>query len=86
MPSKPKYSLHKSTGQARVIIDRRHHSLGAFGSPESKERYDELVEAWLSKQDIDDITLTVDELVILSVNHAKEYYGTRGSNTMTDRS
>ena len=35
----PKYALHKSTGQARVIIDGRHHYLGKFGSPESRQKY-----------------------------------------------
>ncbi len=39
----PSYRLHKATGQARVIIDGRHHYLGPHGSAESKARYEDLV-------------------------------------------
>ena len=36
----PAYRLHKSSGQARVIINREHHYLGRYGTPESLEKYD----------------------------------------------
>ena len=40
---RPAYQLHKATGQAKVRIDGRDFYLGLYGSPESRERYDELV-------------------------------------------
>ena len=46
MPKKPripKYSLHKPSGRARVIIDGRHIFLGKYGSPESHEKYRAIV-------------------------------------------
>ena len=40
---KPAYTLYKPTGQARVRIDGKDHDLGRFRSPESRNRYDELI-------------------------------------------
>ena len=42
-PHVPAYKLHKTTGQARVIIRGRHHYLGPYGSPESREKYGRLI-------------------------------------------
>ena len=42
-PRIPKYSLHKSSGRARVILNGRHIFLGKYGSEESLERYNRLV-------------------------------------------
>ena len=39
----PSYRLHKPSGQARVIIDRRHIYLGKYGSPESWEKYRRII-------------------------------------------
>jgi hypothetical protein len=39
----PSYRLHKPSGQARVIIDRRHIYLGKYGSPESWEKYHRII-------------------------------------------
>ena len=39
----PGYKLHKPSGQARVIIRGRHHYLGPYGSPESREKYARLL-------------------------------------------
>ena len=39
----PKYGLHKSTGQARVVINDEHVYLGAYGSPQSREKYARLI-------------------------------------------
>jgi len=35
----PKYSLHKPSGRARVVIAGKQVYLGVYGSPESRERY-----------------------------------------------
>ena len=39
----PSYRLHKPSGQARVIINRKHYYLGKYGTPESLEKYHRLV-------------------------------------------
>jgi hypothetical protein len=72
---KPAHSLHKSAGQARVRINRKDHYLGKYGSPESRERYDDLIAEWcLRNGDTIRYSLTVDELAIMFVEHAEEYY------------
>jgi hypothetical protein len=47
---KPKYALHKPSGQARVRIEGTDHYLGAYGTPVSRERYDDLIAEWFAKQ------------------------------------
>ena len=42
----PAYLLHQATGQARVRINGKDIYLGPFGSPESKERYREVLQEW----------------------------------------
>lgn len=71
---RPAYSLHKPTGQARVRIDGRDHYLGEFGSPESRERYDDYVSEWLTRQDTSRLTLLIDDLAVLYLKHADAYY------------
>jgi integrase len=39
----PAYVHHKATGQARVRINGKDYYLGKYGSPESHDRYDELI-------------------------------------------
>ena len=80
MPSKrkPGYLLHKPTGQARVRIDGRDHYLGPYGSPESRERYEDLIAEWFAKQgDVTAYTLQVDELCLMFMNFADGYYRRR---------
>ena len=47
----PKYQLHKATGQARVRIKGRDIYLGKYLSPESKQRYRQVIADWLKNQD-----------------------------------
>ncbi|MEX2286972.1 MAG: site-specific integrase [Planctomycetaceae bacterium] len=79
---KPSYLLHKPTGQARVRIDGKDYYLGSFGSPESREHYDDLLAEWLARNgDMRRYTLTVDELCLLFTYHAKTYYRKNGEQT-----
>ena len=72
---KPSYSLHKPTGQARVRIDGRSYYLGKYGTPESRERYEGLIAEWFARNgDASRYSLTVDDLALLFVDHAKSYY------------
>ena len=58
---KPAYLLHKATGQARCRINRKDHYLGRYGSPESREKYDELVAEWFARNgDTSRHDLTID--------------------------
>ena len=43
----PKYQLHKATGQARVRINGHDIYLGKYRSPESEERYRQVIADWL---------------------------------------
>lgn len=78
---KPSYLLHQSTGQARVRIDGKDHYLGAYGSPESRDRYDDLIAEWFTRQDVKRATLTVDDLALLYMRFAESYYVKDGSQT-----
>jgi hypothetical protein len=78
---RPAYLLHKPTGQARVRVDGRDHYLGAHGSPESRDRYDDLVADWLIRQDTSRVTLVVDDLCTLYLEHANQHYRKDGVPT-----
>jgi len=70
---KPLYLFHKPTGQARVRIDGKDRYLGVYRTPESRERYEELVREWmLGNGQVDRFALTIDELAIRFVQHARE--------------
>jgi integrase len=44
----PSYRQHKPSGQAVVTLSGKDHYLGRYDSPESHQRYDELVAQWLA--------------------------------------
>jgi hypothetical protein len=72
---KPGYLLHKPTGQPRVRIDGKDVYLGVYGSPESRDRYDEIITEWFANQgDISACTLTVDDLCLMFLDFAEGYY------------
>ena len=79
---KPAYLLHKATGQARVRIGGKDRYLGAYGSPESKARYEEIVTEWLLRHtDSLKSQLRLDELALLYLEHARSYYVKNGKQT-----
>jgi len=43
---KPSYRLHKASKQAIVTLSGQMYYLGEFGSPESKQRYLQLIGEW----------------------------------------
>lgn len=78
----PKYSLHKATGQARVWIDGQDHYLGPYDSPESKQRYRELIDKWrLRQENPTESNITVGQLVLLYDEHIASYYVKDGKPT-----
>lgn len=78
---KPGYWCHKPSGQAYVRIDGRDIYLGEYDSPESRDRYDELIRDWTLKQSTDRFALTVDELALRYLEHAQRHYVKNGQET-----
>lgn len=77
MPARkrPRYLLHKPSGQARVILNGKHHYLGAYDSLESHQRYEQLIAEWiLPDGDLTKFDLSVSELCLLSVEHAVQHF------------
>jgi integrase len=85
----PAYQLHRGSGQAKVRIQGKDIYLGPHGSPQSRERYEELVRKLLSdrqraelarKAEISD-QLTIAELVSAYLKHCRSYYVKAGRLT-----
>lgn len=76
----PGYLLHKPTGQARVRLDGRDHYLGVFDTPESWERYHQLLAArkcpgaLVAPSAPTRPEVTVTELAARFFQHAQTYY------------
>ena len=72
---KPAYLHHKATGQARCRINGKDHYLGSYGSPQSREKYAELIDEWFARNgDTSRHDLTIDDLAILFLKFAANYY------------
>jgi len=92
----PSDRLHKPSSQARVIIDGEHIYLGRFGTPESREKYDQLIAEWLAAgrksgaiggvAGIPSAGFTINELILAFWQHAKERYVKNGRPTSELRS
>jgi integrase len=89
----PKYGLHKPSGRAVIYLDRRPVYLGPHGSPESWERYWQLVAQFPTPEsrrtpvqvEAGD-AITVAFLVERYLVHAVEYYGRQSERLYTIRS
>lgn len=92
----PKYRLHKGSGQALVQVDGRRVYLGKYGSGQSKERYRKIVAEWLaaggqsarrpSAARNGTASPTINELILVFWQHAKERYVKNGESTSELRS
>lgn len=75
----PGYLFHKATGQARVIIAGKTHWLGKHGTPESHERYDNLIGELVATRGNDCHTsISLSEVLAGFWKYAKERYGKFG--------
>lgn len=91
MPKKlPTYSLHKSTGQARIWLNGKDHYLGTYGSEESRLRYAELIKQAVCGLAVDPIVPqkgasdsgpTVNEIANAYRTFAEGYYVKNGKQT-----
>lgn len=78
----PSYCLHRATGQAVVYLNRREIYLGAHGSPESRQKYAEVIAEWVASSNSTDRenqaasppTLSTAELVARYLGFARTYY------------
>jgi integrase len=89
----PSYTLHKPTGQARVILGGRHLYLGPFGSPASREKYAQLIAehyrpgaaplppAARAAGDVGYPELSNNELFLRYLDYATAYYTVEGTPT-----
>jgi integrase len=87
----PSYRLHKARKLAVVTIDGKNHYLGAFGSPESHEKYARLIAEWRTHRKhllpttaagpATDRKLSVNELILAYWRHVEGYYVKDGRPT-----
>lgn len=78
---KPEYTLHRPTGQARVRVNGRDHYLGVYGSDQSREEYERLIQKWFAGADAASLMLTVDDLAMRYLAHVETYYVKGGEPT-----
>jgi len=82
----PSYRLHRPSGLAVVTIDGRDHYLGQYGTPESRQKYGELISQAAIGVPVDprpvagDVT-TVAILVAAYMKYATQYYVKNGKVT-----
>ena len=92
--SVPSYRLHKASGEARVILDGQHVYLGSYNSAERREQYARLIAERFASPvvpnrnddappDLTSISssLTVSELLVAYLKHARAYYSREGRRT-----
>lgn len=83
MKKKPAYLLHKAKGLAYSRVNGKQVYLGEYGSPESRDRYDELISTWLveNADGVERLLLQVSDLCLLYDAHAVAYYRKDGKPT-----
>lgn len=85
----PRYRLHKASGLARVIVNGKHVYLGPFGSEESHAAYAKLLADHLGDSSTPQASssgdlfpdLSVNELLVLYLKYARDYYSKDGKPT-----
>lgn len=78
--SVPKYRKHRGSGQAVVTLGGRDYYLGPHNTKVSKHQYDRLIAEWLASGrspsfGATESELSVAELLVAFLRHAKGYYG-----------
>ncbi len=82
MARKPVYGLHKATGQARTTFNGKRIYLGPHGSPESRQKFEEIFARWEAANSGRTVpavtTLSVGRLSLLFLKHAAVEYRRNG--------
>lgn len=78
--------MHKPSGRGRTRINGKdYYFTGHFDSPKSRAEYDALVGKWLKKQQDashpQTTVLSIDDLVLTYLDHAREHYRKNGEPT-----
>jgi integrase len=85
MAKAPAYGLHKATGQARTTFNGNRVYLGKHGSPESLQKYAEILAHWeaarTQRTSPVSLKLTVSRLAVLFLKHARNEYSKDGKPT-----
>lgn len=92
---KPSYCHHKASGRAYVTLDGQRVYLGAFGTPASRDAYDQAIGEWIARgrraaaakaPAAGSSGITVTELIDGFWTHATGYYvGTTASRAASWR-
>lgn len=87
----PSYRLHKPKGLAVVRLNGRDIYLGRYGTPESRTAYERVIAEWLANGKqlapqrgeafAASSAVTVNELILAYIEHAKRYYVKNGEPT-----
>jgi len=81
----PSYRHHKARNLAVVTINGKDHYLGKFGSPESYDKYTQLITEWktapLAARPDPNSAITVNELILAYFRFAEGYYVKDGQPT-----
>src|SRR2546423_11696186 len=85
----PTYRLHKARRCAVVTIDGKNHYLGAYGSPESHEKYARLIAEWRRNGRQPEKTslvnghadISINEMLLAFWRYAANYYAKDGKPT-----
>ncbi len=77
----PKYPKHRGSGQAVTTIGGKDFYRGPYGTRASKREYDRLIAEWLAADRSATFgkpaeVLTIVEIAVAYLHHAKRYYGT----------
>lgn len=72
--SAPSYLHHKARNLAKTIVNGKTIYLGPYNSPESQEKFSDIVAEWRLRQNVDQYALKVDELAWRFLEHAEAYY------------
>lgn len=85
MARKPVYGHHSTSGQARTTVNGKRVSLGKYGSPESKAKFNEIMAQWESdhteRNPTTPLAMTVSRLAVLFMKHANVEYIRNGKPT-----
>jgi integrase len=80
---KPKYSHHKSSGRAFVVIDGKFVYLGDYGTQASRDEYDRVIGEWIARgrrsvlptdATAPEAGVTISMVIHAFWEHAKKYY------------
>ncbi len=87
MARKPVYGNHVTSGQARTTVNGKRISIGVYGSPDTKAKFEKILADWeaahAERTPVINGDLTVSRLAVLFLKHAEAEYVRDGKPTVT---